>query len=161
MKKVLTTLLFVFVLTLGFGQKIKIKNKVVHIDGMEYMSYDKELDGSSIIFTFYDLKGEEIAYATGYEYFDPQQAGNASPEGRVYYFEISFEGIEEFCEITGTLNTKKKIAKMFYKANIFVEGKYNVENAKKFVKKKRKKHSSRIAQIEAAKKTGTTVIINN
>jgi hypothetical protein len=161
MKKILLVTLLLSVFTVSFGQKVKIKKKTIYVDGMEYMSYDKELDGSSIILTFYDLRGEEISYATGYEYFDPQQMDNASPEGRVYYFQISFEGSDEFCEISATLNNKKKIAKMFYKANILVDGKLNSENAKKFVKKKRKKHSARIKQIEESNNRGTTIIINN
>lgn len=161
MKRTLTTLAFIFIISLSFGQKVKIKKDVIYVDGMEYMTFDKEMNGSLFNFTFYNLEGEEIAYADMGKYIDPQKCESANPDCNVFFYTLSIEGVEEKCEINNPMNLKKKIAKLFFKGNILKDDKINIEKSKKFIKRKGTPHTTRILQIEEAKKQGTTIIINN
>jgi hypothetical protein len=161
MKKALLITLLLSIFTVGFGQKVKIKKDIIYVDGMEYMTFDKELNGHLFTFTFYNLQGEEVAYADMGEYVDPQKCESANPECKVFFYTVSVEGVEEKCEINNPFNLKKKIAKLFYKANVLKDDKIDLEKANKFIKRKSTPHTTRILQIEEAKKTGTTIIINN
>lgn len=159
MKNLIIPFLFTFFAFAGFSQKVKVKKKTIYVDGMEYMTYDKEVDGGNFNFTFYDLNGEEIAYADMRRYNDPNAVDNISPDGEVIYYSVQIEGVKESFEIKVPMNIKKKIAKLFYKGKVINDGKIDLAKAERLTKRKGRPHTTRIEQIEAAKQGGDVIII--
>lgn len=147
MKNLITVILFTLIAFAGFSQKIKVKKNTIYVDGMEYMTYDRETNGAAFNFTFYDLSGEEIAYATGHNYYDASQVSDANRDGRVYYYEMKIEGVSDFFEMNNPFNMKKKVAKLFYKGKVINDGKVDLAKAEKLTKRRGKPHSAAIQAI--------------
>jgi hypothetical protein len=83
--------LFLFVSFLGFSQKIKLKDGVILVDKVEYIKL-REDKVSRRCYIISNLKGEDILYIKGMDYYDPAEVKPTTPgyysDGKVFYFEV-------------------------------------------------------------------------
>lgn len=124
---------FLFIGFLGFSQKVKVKIKdnIATIDGVDYISYTKQnmANDASIA----ELNQPEQIFASFQGYKDPNEITKSNPEGRVRWIEINFLDLKIKCEVQSM--THKGLVKLLYTNKIFVDGKLNEENARRFCAK--------------------------
>ncbi len=121
---------FLFVGTVS-AQKVKIKDEVASVDGVDYVRWVKKR-GTEI--SIYALNSEtELIFVQYLNYSDPSRISKSNPEGKVRWIELNFLGQNVKCEV-GSLS-QKGLVKLLYENAIFVDGQLNVENVEKFVAK--------------------------
>jgi hypothetical protein len=124
--KILITLFVIFTFSqVSFGQKIKVKNGIVSVDGKSYVKTEKESGNMSI----YALDGdEEIIF---FKRHDPTPNNNQNQDD---YFIVRFIDYNNDVNISG--KTKKGILKMLFNSKVINgDGTINEEKMKKFVSK--------------------------
>lgn len=126
------TLLLLF---LGFfahqslAQKVKIKNEVATVDGVEYVRWKRDIASNSV--SVYELNSDdEIIFMRWMSY---NTSPSNDPKTRVSWVEIKFLSEDIKCEINS--RGQKGLVKFMLENNLIVDGKLNVEAAKKVVQK--------------------------
>lgn len=142
---------FLFVGMIGFSQKVKIKDGVAMVDGVPYISYTKLNMGNDA--SIAELYQPEQIYASFQGYKDPNEISKSNPEGRVRWIEINFLDLKIKCEVQSMTN--KGLVKLLYRNKVFVDGKLNAENAKRFCQKFGMRYS------ENRPNGSVNIIINN
>lgn len=88
MKTILLTLLTFFVFSIGFSQKIKIKNDIVSIDGTPAFKMELRVLNEMMILS--DLDGKKLAIFQMEAYNDSKYISQGNPNGRVTYYSATF-----------------------------------------------------------------------
>jgi hypothetical protein len=146
-------LLFIFFLSISsFAQKVKIKDNIATVDGVEYVKWEKRAMSTEAYVSNLTTGEEEISMMY-LDYYDPTSISNSNPKGRVVWIEVYFLTLDIRCEVDS--RTHKGLVKMLYQSNIYVNGVLNEENAQKFVKRYGMRYS------ENRPGTDVNIIINN
>lgn len=145
---------------MSYAQKIKEKKGRIYVDGVELFFIEKIKLAGNIDFIVKDLKGNKLVYFIMKDYFDPDksvtktdprtQEKTTTKGATVSYYEISFEGVEDFCESGYVFPTNKGVAKFTIK-NKLVNSKTGIvdlENAKSFIKRIGKEETRRREEID-------------
>lgn len=156
MKTLLITISLLFFFTFNSfsqKQKVTVKKDLVSLDHSPVFKLVSNKFQSSL--TLYSLDDEKLAFFNGQFYNDPQQVSQASPQGRVGYFEIIFfnEDMDK-CEIR-IIALKKHLAQLIISAGLIKDGKLDETAVKQFCRINGSKFS------EDRKHSNTTIIINN
>ena len=136
--------------SLAQTQKVKVKNGVATVDGVDYMRIEKN-SGSPDLSIYTMGSDEEIVYVQYMKYQDPSKVTRSNPNGNVSWYVLKFLTLDIECEV-GSIS-KKALTKMFLENDIIVDDALNQEAAELLVKKKGTKWSDN--------RPGTTIIINN
>lgn len=168
MKKVLLIILASLVCGIGFSQKIKEKKGHIFVDNNELLFVEKIKLAGNIDFKVKDLKGNDLINFVMKDYYDPDKVvtktdprtkvKSTTRGATVTYYEISFVGLEGFCESGYVFPTNKGIAKFVIKNGLADSktGIVDLDNAKKFMQRIGKEESRRREEI-----SGNKVIIIN
>jgi len=161
-RSILITVAAIATIGFSFSQKVKVKKDVIYVEGMEYMTFDRQMEGGNFIFTFYNMEGEEIIYADMDSYFDPSSVSESNPEGTVGFYHVKFEGINnsEF-EMAVPVNMKKKMASTLYKAKVINKDQVDVDRALKLASRKGTPHTDRIRYMEEEKRRREEIELQN
>ncbi|NTW33235.1 MAG: hypothetical protein HGB12_11540 [Bacteroidetes bacterium] len=103
-----------------------------------------------------NLDGKDLIYLKVDEYKDPQKVTDATPEGRMIFFKVTFLNNNTSAEINYYLRNKK-VAEILYQAKLIVNGQLDVEAQNKFVIVNGNSFSKRRDEIY----NNNTIIINN
>lgn len=152
MKKLIFILTIILFSTISFSQKVKMKGDVVSVDGVPFLKFTTITFGSDYSVKHINADEEEISILY-LSYKDPNQSSSGNPEGYVRWIEVNFLNFDLKCEVDN--RTRKAFTKLVYLSNLYVDGKINEENVKKFVSKYGTKFS------DNRPKSNTTIIINN
>lgn len=151
MKKIISLLVFTLLLTIGFGQKIKFKDKTIWVDGMEWGLIETETFGKK--YTFTTLSGEDFITIT-HDNIGTGKMGTSGKEEVVNFMTVNFLNTD-WGNFEVNANTRKQIVKWLINTEVLKEGKFDEANAEKFKNKYQQDISSKY------KKGGNTIIINN
>lgn len=132
MKNLLLLTFVCFISIAANCQKIKIKDDIATVDGVNFLKWEKRASANEISISGMSSEGEEIS-GMYLNYVDPNKISKANPEGKVRWIEIYFVTMDLRCEVA--TRTSKGLAEMIYENNIYVDGTLNQENVQKFVKK--------------------------
>jgi len=152
MKKYISLLLLVALVSSAFGQKVKIKNDVAIVDGTPFIQFTTITFGSD--YSIKNVKSTEEEISILYlDYTDPNKVSSGNPDGKVRWIEVNFVTLGLKCEVDS--RGKKGFAKLLFLSKIYVNDQLNPDNVTKFVNKYGTKFSDN-------RPTGnTTIIINN
>lgn len=136
-------------------QKVTVEDDIIYVDGVEYAKMEKK-GASAPTYTIKTLTGTPIMSWQFYDFNDPKEVQTGNPEGRVTYFQVTFFGDKQQCEINPSMATQKGVAKCIVENELLKDGVIDQEAENNFVlingmKFTQQKQSS----------GGTTIIINN
>jgi len=152
MKKTLSLIFSLLLITTAFGQKVKIKNDVAIIDGTPFVKFTTITLGSD--YSIQNVKSSEDEISILYlDYIDPAKTSSGNPDGKVRWIEVNFVTLGLKCEVDS--RGRKGFAKLLFRSKIYVNDQLNVENVNKFVSKYGTKYS------DNRPAGNTTIIINN
>lgn len=152
MNKVFLLISIVFIASVTFGQKVKIKNDIASVDKEPFLEFTTITFGSDYSIKHVDAEEEQISILY-LSYMDPSQSSSGNPDGNVRWIEVNFLPFNMKCEID--TRTRKQFTKLIYLSNIYEDGKINKENVVKFVNKYGTKYS------DNRPKGNTNIIINH
>jgi hypothetical protein len=156
MKKVLLALILA-VSSAAFAQKQKVtvEDDIIYVDGVEYATMEKK-GSASPTYTIKSLAGAALMSWQFYEFNDPKEVENANPQGRVTYYQVTFFGDKQQCEIKPTMVTQKGVAKCIVENELLKDGIIDQEAENNFVLINGMKFTQ-----QKQNTGGTTIIINN
>lgn len=132
-----------------FAQKVKIKDEIATVDGVDYVKWVKKR-GTEI--TVLALNSDvELIFVQYLSYADPSKISKSNPEGKVRWIELNFLEQSLICEVSSL--SQKGLVKLLLDNKIFVDGELNVTNVEKFVAK----YGARFSENRPA----SVIIINN
>lgn len=117
---------------ISLSQKVKIKDDIAYIDGVEYVKYIKKNMANEASIMSLNTEDEDI-FISYQDYTDPNKISKSNPEGKVRWIEVNFLTLDLKCEVSS--RTHKGLVKLLYENNIYVDGALNAENVELFVKK--------------------------
>lgn len=132
--KILNTLYFLLLLTgVSYSQKQKVtlEDDTIQVDGKNYAIIEKK-SGMSFDFTIKTLDGKEQIYFQFLEYNNPNKINSGNPKGRITYYEVTFFGTGQKCEVQSP-GTKKGVAKLVVENNLITANEVNAESEKKLI----------------------------
>ncbi|MCT4579867.1 MAG: hypothetical protein N4A35_00495 [Flavobacteriales bacterium] len=168
MKALFTIILMTLTFGVTFAQKIKEKKGQIYVDGVELLFVEKIKLAGNIDFVVKDLKENDLINFVMKDYYDPDKlVTKTDPRTKVKtttrgatvsYYEISFVGLEDFCESGYVFPTNKGVAKFVIKNKLADSktGVVDLENAKAFIERIGKEETRRREEI-----SGNKVIIIN
>lgn len=149
MKKFILIFSILFISSVGFSQKVKIKKDIASVEKQPFLKFTTIAFGSDYSIKHVDAEEEEISILY-LSYKDPKQSSTGNPDGNVRWIEVNFLPFNLKCEVYN--RNRKQFTKLVYLSNIYVDGKINEENVQKFVNKYGTKFSDN-------RPTGNTTII--
>lgn len=148
-QQLLLLLCLLFVSGTASAQKVKIKDEIASVDGVEYVKWIKKR-GTEITVTALN-SDVELIFIQYLSYADPSKISKSNPEGKVRWIELNFLEQSLICEV-GSLS-QKGLVKLLLDNKIFVDGELNVVNVEKFVVK----YGTRFSE----NRPSSVIIINN
>lgn len=157
MKKALLIAL-VGIATTAFGQKQKITvdNDIIYVDGVEYAMLEKSGLGAPV-YTVKSMTGTVLMNWQFNDFNDPREVSNSNTQGRVCYFQVTFLGDKQQCEINPPMATTKGIAKCIVENDLVKDNAINQEAENNFVLVNGMKFSAQRQTTGG----GNVIIINN
>ncbi len=132
MKKMCVVVFLMISATTLWGQKVKIKDGIAYVDGVEYIKWDYRFAGNEI--SVVELENEnEVLFISYLDYSDPMKVSNSNPKGLVRWEELKFLSLGISCEVQSM--GQKGLVKLLYENEVFQQGKLNEDNARKLVRK--------------------------
>lgn len=152
MNKVVLLSSLLLVCFFGFTQKVKIRKDIASVDKEPFLEFTTISFGTDYSIKHVDAEEEQISILY-LSYNDPSQSNRGNPDGSVRWIEVNFLPYNLKCEID--TRNRKHFTKLIYLSNIYVDGKLNEENVRKFVNKYGTKYS------DNRPNGNTNIIINN
>lgn len=152
MKKLILLMSIVFIASVGYTQKVKIKKDIAYVDKEPFLEFTTIAFGSDYSIKHVDSDEDEISILY-LSYKDPSQSSSGNPDGNVRWIEVNFLPFNLKCEVD--TRNRKQFAKLVYLSDIYVDGKINEENVQTFVYK----YGTKFSDNRPA--GNTNIIINN
>jgi len=144
------TLLLLFIGFFAYqstAQKVKIKNEIATVDGVEYVKWKRDIASNAV--SVYELNSDdEIIFMRWMSY---NTSPSNDPKTRVSWVEIKFLNENLVCEINS--RGQKGLVKFLLENKLIVDGKLDAEAAEKVVQKYGTNFS--------ASRPDSVIIINN
>lgn len=131
MKKIFSLFLLCAIVSVGFAQKVKIKDGIASVDEQPTLKWEKGAAGE-INISGINSTTQEI-FATYLSYNDPGKITNSNPEGKVRYIELNFLTLGKKCEIDNRLQSA--LVKFLLENKVYVDSVFNAENAELVITK--------------------------
>jgi hypothetical protein len=131
-------------------QKVKIKDEIASVDGVDYLQW-KKVKGANAVSVFELGSDDEVIFVRWVSYDDPSKISNANPKGSVRWVELQFLELELTCEVDSRGN--KGLVKFFLEDKLFVNGELDTAAVEKLVKKYGRNYSDNRPE--------SIIIINN
>ena len=133
MKK-LILLLFITASCTTFAQKQKITvdEDTIRVDGVSFAILEKKTP-SAPSYTVKSMSGTPLMHWQFYDFNDPGEVSNSNTSGRVTYFQITFLGDKQQCEIRPVMANSKHVAKVIVENELIKNGAINQEAENNFV----------------------------
>lgn len=148
MRTIALTLIFMgFLAHYSQAQKVKIKDDIATVDGVEFIQWKRDISSNAV--SIYPLSSDdEIIFMRWMSY---NTSANNDPKTRVSWVEIKFLNENLVCEIDS--RGQKGLVKFLLENKLIVDGKLDAEAADKVVKK----YGSNFS----ANRPASVIIINN
>lgn len=112
-------------------QKITFNEDTVLVDGVRYCILERK-SGPSGDYVVKSLDGKEQIYLKLLDYNDPSKVNQSNPTGRETYFEVTFLGSEQKCEVDAP-GGKKWTAKIIVDNQLLKGNEVDAAAEKKFI----------------------------
>ena len=132
MKKLLFLLLLVASVNTSIAQKIKFKDDMCTVDGVDFLHWEKRSAGTEVSVWGMNADGEEL-FIMYLDYADPNKITKSNPEGKVRWIELNFLGLKQKCEIDS--RGHKGLIKFIIANKIYVDGNLSAENVERLIQK--------------------------
>jgi hypothetical protein len=132
MKKLFSLLLLVVASFSVSAQKVSYDDDTIYVDKTPYAVLEKSGGSLSSDMSLKSLDGKEQVYFKFLEYNDRQKINSSNPQGRIIYFEVTFFGDGQKCEIRHYAS-KKKLAELIVENKLLNGNAVDADSEKRFV----------------------------
>lgn len=155
------TLLLTFIICISSAafsqkQKITVEDDVIMVDGTPYAKLEKK-NPAAPTYTVKSLDGTVLMNWQFLDFNDPKEVTSGNPSGRVTYFQVTFFGDKQQCEINPPMANSKAIAKCIVENDLIAGNTINQESENNFVLV----NGMKFSQQKQTTGGGNVIIINN
>ncbi len=137
-------------------QKITVEDDVIMVDGTALAKMEKQ-GVSSPTYTIKSMSGTPLMSWQFNDFNDPKEVNNSNPQGRVTYYQVTFFGDKQQCEISPSMATQKGVAKCIVENKLIVGDAIDQEAENNFVLI----NGMKFTQQKQTTGGGNVIIINN